>query len=43
MEGDPSLEGVGKGGGYGSRFTTEKKAVSRSTCLKKAISRKARF
>jgi hypothetical protein len=35
------LEG-GKGG-YGSRFTTEKKAFSRFTCLKKAISRKTRF
>jgi hypothetical protein len=35
--------GKGGGGGYGSRFTTKKKAVSRFTCLKKAISRKTRF
>ena len=27
-----------RGGGYGSHFTTKKKAVSQFTCLKKAIS-----
>jgi hypothetical protein len=36
-------EGGKGGGGYGSRFTTRKKAVSRFTCLEKAISRKTRF
>ena len=41
MEGDPSLERVGKGGGGVEHVSQrKKKAVSRFTCLKKAISRK---